>query len=493
MTLTHMTLDEFLHMANGAKRLTIYREVMADRLTPIGIFEQLSVDMQEGTLLESGLHQTEDGRYSYLYFGLMAQLSAQGHQVRQRIGSDIHHLTADPFTVLRQMVADLSCGDLNHELLGMQGAVGFLTYDAVRLLENIPDRHHAEHPLPDLMFNFYHTALIFDHMQQKLLLAKTVDLNTDHVQIYQETQTYLDDLVTKINQPKSGQETLAIQNHSASAPEVTVSDAQFMQYVEQAKEYITAGDVFQIVLSRCFKQSYSAQPFDIYRALRKVSPAPYMFYFPLTQGVMIGASPEKLITVRQGQVEINPIAGTRQRASVEDEANNKNELLTDEKELAEHMMLVDLARNDLGAVCEPGSVQIKELLQVKHFSHVSHLTSVVTGRLQANHDALDALRATFPAGTVSGAPKIRAMQLIDDLENSKRGMYGGALCRLDAQGNFDSCLAIRMAILREGIATIRTGAGIVADSNPESESAETRQKAQGLLDAIALAEGGFTC
>ena len=253
------------------------------------------------------------------------------------------------------------------------------------------------------------------------------------------------------------------------------------------------GDAFQIVLSRSFQQNYQAKPLDIYRALRNVSPAPYMFYFPSDYGILLGASPEKMITVRGSVVEINPIAGTRPRRNPDEEATNAQALLTDEKELAEHRMLVDLARNDLGAVCIPGTVKVTELLQVKHFSHVSHLTSVVTGQLCADKDALDALQATFPAGTVSGAPKIRAMEVIDALETSRRGCYAGALCRLDALGNFDSCIAIRMAVLREGVATVRTGAGIVADSNPAAEAAETRHKAQGILAAIALAEEGLTC
>ena len=216
-----------------------------------------------------------------------------------------------------------------------------------------------------------------------------------------------------------------------------------------------------------------------------------MFYLPINNGVIIGASPEKLIKVRNQQVEINPIAGTRQRTQQSHDEQIAAELLNDKKELAEHMMLVDLARNDLGAVCKPGSVKVKELLQVKHFSHVSHITSVVTGQLQDNLDALDALAAAFPAGTLSGAPKIRAMQIIDELETSKRGIYGGAICRLDYRGNLDSCIAIRMALLTDGMATVRAGAGIVYDSDPKSEANETRQKAQGILDAIAFAQGGL--
>ncbi len=261
-----------------------------------------------------------------------------------------------------------------------------------------------------------------------------------------------------------------------------------MQLVERAKQYIIEGDAFQIVLSRRFTQHYQATPFDIYRALRRISPAPYMFYIPTDDGVIVGASPEKLIKVRHNQVEINPIAGTRPRLQNNQDEIIETELLNNEKEVAEHMMLVDLARNDLGRVCAPKSVQVSDLLKVKHFSHVSHITSTVKGQLRDNMDALDALAAVFPAGTLSGAPKIRAMQIIDELETSKRGLYGGAICRLDHQGNLDSCIAIRMALLQDGKATIRTGAGIVYDSDPKSEANETRQKAQSVLAAIQLAE-----
>lgn len=493
MTLKLMCFEEFSTLAERNNRIAVYREIMADRLTPIAVVEQLQTEMQEGTLLESALHHSDDGRYSYIALGLMAQLTALGNQITQRIGDYATQISGDPFQVLRQMQTEFLCEQPSHDLLRLHGAVGLVTYDAVRLRESIPDRHQATLDTPDLLFNFYHTTLIFDHMQHTLLLAKVVEVNGDLHDIYTSTLDYLQNLVAKISQSISSVDNKYVQKTDAPTVQVDVSDTEFMALVEQAKDYIKAGDAFQIVLSRCFKQPYQTKPLDIYRALRNVSPAPYMFYFPNQYGAILGASPEKMITVRNGLVEINPIAGTRARHSQEDEEKNSQELLKDEKELAEHRMLVDLARNDLGVVCEPGTVQVKDLLQVKHFSHVSHLTSVVTGQLRADKDALDALQATFPAGTVSGAPKIRAMEVIDALETSRRGYYAGAFCRLDALGNFDSCIAIRMAVLRDGIATVRTGAGIVADSNPATEAAETRHKAQGILEAIALAEEGLAC
>ncbi|MFN7097528.1 MAG: anthranilate synthase component I family protein, partial [Gammaproteobacteria bacterium] len=246
----------------------------------------------------------------------------------------------------------------------------------------------------------------------------------------------------------------------------------------------------QVVLSRRFTEKYTVSPFTIYQALCQISPAPYMFFIPLTDRVIIGASPERLIAVNQGTVSINPIAGTRRRDNSKTEQDIEQDLLSDSKEIAEHMMLVDLARNDIGAVCKPGSIVVEELLKVKHFSHISHITSLVTGKLERKYDALDALAHAFPAGTLSGAPKIRAMEIIDELETSRRGLYGGAICRLDYAGNLDTCIAIRMAILKDGIATVRTGGGIVYDSSPLAEADETRHKARNMLETIRIAQYG---
>jgi len=271
--------------------------------------------------------------------------------------------------------------------------------------------------------------------------------------------------------------------------EMDVSDQDFIKMVEEAKKYIINGDAFQIVISRCYQRGYSVAPFEIYKTLRQVSPAPFMFYIPTKNGDILGASPERLIRVQNNKITANPIAGTRKRVGEKADDAITTDLLNDKKEVAEHMMLVDLARNDVGAVAVPGSVHVAELLKVKHYSHISHISSTVTGVLKDEYDALDAFAASFPAGTLSGAPKIRAMQLIDRLETSRRGLYGGAICRFDTAGNFDSCIAIRMAHLNDGIATIRTGAGVVFDSNPAAEANETHQKAHSILAAIAQAHG----
>jgi anthranilate synthase component 1 len=312
----------------------------------------------------------------------------------------------------------------------------------------------------------------------------------DPTQAYEQAQGKIKNLIKKISSFSSVHEMSSSHPLSInSCYESDVSDEAFVQLVEQAQDYIKKGDAFQIVLSRCFKKNYHSKPFDIYRALRQVSPAPYMFYLPLKDRVIVGASPERMVSVYQRQVSINPIAGTRRRLDQEQDQKMEQELLCDEKELAEHRMLVDLARNDLGRVCDIGSIRVEELTKVKHYSHVSHITSIVTGTLAKSYDFLDAFAASFPAGTLSGAPKIRAMQIIDELEHSRRGLYGGAIGRLDGAGNFESCIAIRMASLKDGVATIRTGAGIVHGSNPQAEAEETHQKASSLLAAINFAEG----
>lgn len=486
-----LSLEEFITLSKTADSVAVFREILADRLTTVGIVAALANEMIDGTVLESGMQREKAGRYSFIAFGSRAQFSVKNKVVTQRIGAESTTLKAQPLPALRQLITQMTPAVKTEMLDFTSGIVGYLTYDAVRLFEMIPDRHSHANNLPEIFFNFYQTTLVFDHTQQKLLINMIVDVGSEPEKAYAATHEKIDALVAKIISGVNQDESTAAVEKSVALVDVDLADAEYMLLVERAKQYIVAGDAFQIVLSRCFKKSYTVAPFDIYRALRKVSPSPYMFYFPIENGFVVGASPEKLISVNHGEIIINPIAGTRRRAKDSDDQQIEADLLGDKKEQAEHMMLVDLARNDLGAVCKPGSIKIDELLKVKHFSHVSHITSSVSGQLRDDLDAFDALAAVFPAGTLSGAPKIRAMEIIDELETSRRGMYGGVICRLDYQGNLDSCIAIRMAVLKDGVATVRTGAGIVYDSNPQSEANETRQKAQNVLEAIAFAQENF--
>jgi anthranilate synthase component 1 len=471
-----LAFDEFQVHAKNAKYVAVFQEIPAGILTPVMIYTLLNNEYEaDGVMLED-LHLRECLRYSFMCFDPIATFTMNNDDDRH------------PLTALRDFQSQLSYSTRAEVTDLITGSVGFITYDAVRYFETIPDRHAANSSLPTLLFNFYALSLTFDHEKQTILISTLVKIDADLLQAYNQAQQKIMAIINIFSTTIPAAEPL-IKQKIASPVQVDTSDADFMRIVEKAKDYIIRGDAFQIVLSRCFKRNYSVSPLDIYKTLRQVSSAPFMFYFPTESRVIIGASPERFIRVHNQQITVNPIAGTRKAAAGITNEMIKADLLNNKKELAEHMMLVDLARNDVGAVSNPGSVQISELLQVKHYSHVSHITSTVTGTLQKKYDALDAFAAAFPAGTLSGAPKIRAMQIIDELETSRRGLYGGAICRLDLSGNFDSCIAIRMAILEDGIATIRTGAGIVYDSVPADESQETYQKAQSMLDAIAQAHG----
>jgi anthranilate synthase component 1 len=471
-----LTLAEFQVLAQQAKRIAVFREIPMGSLTPIQSYRLLSKAHGDNGVMLENLHQQESTRYAHLCFDCIASLSLQQGDKQ------------DPMAALRKFQSQFTFATRDSVADLISCAMGLMTYDIVRYFENIPDRHPIDSQLPILLFHFYTLSLTFDHANQSILISKVVAVSDNLEEDFQKAQHTLDDiiqlLVSELPQTDSLQQPTAV-----AQIEVDVSDADFMHKIEKAKQYIVAGDAFQIVLSRCFKRHYSVTPLEIYQTLCQVSPSPFMFYFPTKARVILGASPERMISVIDRQVKANPIAGTRKRVTDSTDAAITADLLSNEKELAEHMMLVDLARNDVGSVSVPGSVVVSEFLKVKHYSHVSHITSTVTGQLQDKYDAYDAFAAAFPAGTLSGAPKIRAMEIIDELEISRRGMYGGAICRIDAKGNFDSCIAIRMALLQDGTATIRVGAGIVYDSNPAAEAQETYQKAQSMLHAIAEAHG----
>jgi anthranilate synthase component 1 len=480
----------FLELARSSKRIAVHRVISAGALTVKHIAESLAAELEEGAIVETGLTQPEKGHYAYFSLRRIGQISVQNDIVTQHTGDKIFTSHEQPFTALRQFLANFSYKSQLQKVPFLHSAVGFMTYDAIRLFENIPDRHQKDETLPEMVFSFYETTVILDNSFKELTVSILVETDGDLKDIYAKAQLKITALMDKIFSYVPGKNSsITSQKPFFSKEKVDIEDTEFVKMVEQAKRYIAAGEAFQIVLSRCFTRNYTVTPLKIYNTLRKISPAPYMFYLPLDTGVIAGASPEKLISVRKREVETHPIAGTRPRIQSENTDKQIEEaLLNDKKEVAEHIMLVDLARNDIGRVCKAGSVKVHEFLKVKHFSHISHITSVVTGKLDENKDALDALKAAFPAGTLSGAPKIRAMEIIDEIETSRRQLYGGAICRIDVQGNLESCIAIRFALLKNNIATVRTGAGIVYDSHPKSEANETKQKAKSILEAIGLAE-----
>lgn len=469
-------MDEFKQHASKASKVAVFEEIPAGNLTPVIIYHLLKQFYQdEGVILEN-LHQDEGPRYAYICFEPMTSLLIP-------YGSQLN-----PLDALRDIKSRLNYSTRQEASHLITKAIGFITYDAASSFENINEFNTHGNTLPLCLFHFFALNITFDYNNKTVLISLIVDVNEQIYAAYIQGKKKIQNII-KLFANSAATLKLSIKKKSLSHIETDISDDDFMQMVKKAKEYIIQGDAFQIVISRRFKRSYTVSPFDIYQTLREVNPAPFMFYFPTESQTIIGASPERLVRVYNNEVIVNPIAGTRKRHGDLSDDDICIDLLNDKKELAEHMMLVDLARNDVGAVSKPGSVKVNELLKIKHYSHISHITSTITGQLQKNKDALEALKSASPAGTLSGAPKIRAMQIIAELEKSPRGLYGGAICRFDLSDNLDSCIAIRMAVLEEGIATIRTGAGIVYDSDPYSEAQETRQKAHGILDAIAKAHG----
>lgn len=365
--------------------------------------------------------------------------------------------------------------------------VGFISYDGVRLFEDIPASHAQDDKIPHSHFRCYRHNITFDHQQGKLVITTVIDTEK---QLYQDGVKQLADIEDLIRQPVKEDRQTA---NNDSIIHADVEDDEFKNMVKIAKSHIKQGDVFQVVLSRQFSKKTTVDAFNIYRSLRFCSPSPYMFYLEGDGYEVIGASPEKLVSVREGVVETRPLAGTRPRLDKGQDQEMEADLLGDEKEIAEHMMLVDLCRNDVGEISKPGTVNVTRLLEIEHFSHVMHISSTVQGLLAEHKDALDAVRASFPAGTLSGAPKIRAMEIIDALETTSRGIYGGVICAFDSKDNVESCIAIRMATMKDGVVSVRTGAGIVHDSDPQSEADETRHKARSVLEAIRLAEEQAPC
>ncbi len=432
--------------------MTITREYPADQLTPVTAFASLA---QKGAcLLESTVTGTDGGRHSFIGIQPVGAFTARGQKSELKTPSGQETFEGDPYKILSEL-----------EIRFGLPAVGFITYDAVRCKENIPARHPDLFNLPDFFFQFYRTSVLFDHERATFTVTAPNDVEID----------------LAIEKMLGGKKLPIFGEKSEIEVDCDLTDAEYCKIVEKAKKHLVAGDVFQVVASRTFKVKTDAEPLQIYRALRQSSPAPYLFFFEFDDFAIAGASPEKIISVQGGIVESTPIAGTcGPKGSIE-------KLLADPKESAEHVMLVDLARNDLGSVCLPGTVKVASFKQPVRFSHLTHIVSRVVGKLDPRFSSLEAFKASFPAGTLTGAPKVRAMEIIDELEMSRRGLYGGSIVCLDGKGNLKSCIAIRMAFIKDGAAYIRAGAGIVLDSDPQKEADETRLKASTVFDALKLA------
>jgi anthranilate synthase component 1 len=429
-------------------------------------------------------------RYSFLGFDPEIIVRSRGNKVTIERGSSKEETDQPMLAVLRRLSGRHIPVRFPELPPFVGGAVGYWSYDAVRWFEKIPDSHHDDIGIDDAVMMFFSRLLVFDHVRHQIHVIANIFTGgqTDGLEV--QYQKAIDDIEAMEARLDDAIEPLP-RRRAPDDPRVrsNLSQQKFEQAVIAAKEYIAAGDIFQAVLSQRFEVGLSAHPFEVYRALRVVNPSPYMFFLNIGDQSIIGASPEMLVRATGRRIEYRPIAGTRPRGATETEdLLLGEEMRADEKEVAEHIMLVDLGRNDLGRVADYGSVDVTDLMIIERYSHVMHLASAIKARLRLGLDRFDALAACFPAGTVSGAPKIRAMEIIDELEPTRRGVYAGAVMYLDYSGNLDSCIAIRTIVTKDGRAYFQAGAGIVADSVPESEYVETVNKARAMLQAIEMAE-----
>ena len=496
----HPSFDEFVALAAGASVVPVYRQLVSDTLTPVSAFCKI----QEGDwsfLFESVVGGERVGRYSFLGSGPFLRFQAQDQKVQRQTvvagqpGPCEERTHPDPLRLLEEELTAYRAPHVPGLPRFCGGAVGYAGYDTVRYVERLPHPPRDDRQLPDLCFAFYDRMVIFDHINKTIAAvahAHVAGARPDELpQRYQEACQRVDRLVERLQQGVADLQLTDIAPFGeVHRPYQSNFEPQaFEAAVARCKEYIKAGDIFQVVLSQRLQTESTARPFDIYRTLRVVNPSPFLFYVKAGPVCLVGSSPEIMVRVEDDRVTIRPLAGTRRRGQTEEEDQAlAAELLADPKERAEHIMLVDLGRNDIGRVARYGTVQLQDVLTVERYSHVMHLCSTVTGRLQPGKTAFDALRACLPAGTLSGAPKVRAMEIIDELEPHRRGPYGGAVGYVDFSGNMDTCIALRTIVLKGQTVYVQAGAGIVADSVPEREREETLNKARGLLQALDMAE-----
>lgn len=485
---------EFASRAKRGNLVAVYREILADMDTPVSAFRKISGG-RYAFLLESVEGGERVARYSFLGSDpfCVIRIKGSGVTVLEDGQEHTHQLAGnwDPLDLLKDHLSRYKWVGGEDLPTFCGGAVGYIGYDTVRFFEDIPDSNPDDASFDDGVFMITDSLLVFDHVRHRVKVVVNARVDGDPDGAYELATARIEELIRRLQAP------LAVPQPpepSGSSLQITpnVSREQFEEAVTNCKEYIRAGDVIQVVLSQRLRAPVKSHPFDIYRALRSLNPSPYMYYLKLDDVDVVGSSPEILVRLEDGVVTTRPIAGTRPRGrSQEEDKELQQELLADEKEKAEHIMLVDLGRNDLGRVSQPGSVKVDDLMSVERYSHVMHIVSNVTGSLGAGFDEYDVLRATFPAGTVSGAPKIRAMQIIDELETTRRGPYAGALGYIAFSGDMDMAITIRTIFVRDNIATVQAGAGIVADSVPEKEYQECMNKARALLRALDVAESGL--
>lgn len=491
------TLEDFREAAKSGNTIPVYRSILADMETPVSAFYKLMPD-NYAFLLESVEGGENVARYSFLGSQPSVLFHSKGHQVTIEYlekGETVVQEYEDPLRALEELMQNYRPVDTEELPKFHGGAVGYMSYDMVRFVEELPDNTEDDLQLPDCFFMIAETILIFDHVNHQIKVVANAHIDGDVDAAYANALSKIEALVEKLTAAsethlrKNSDEQ---QEQSDKIPQSNFTKSDYETVVKRAKEYVAAGDIIQVVPSQRFSCPVSVDSFEVYRALRVINPSPYMYYLKLDGFDIVGASPEMMVRVEDGIVQTVPIAGTRPRGTTTEEDQELEQmLLADPKERAEHVMLVDLGRNDLGRVCEYHTVEVTDLMIVERFSHVMHIVSHVTGRLREDLTAFDVLRACLPAGTLSGAPKIRAMEIIDELEPTRRATYGGTVGYFSFSGSADTAITIRTAVIKDNTAYVQAGGGVVADSVPETEYYETLSKARAMLSAIALAEQGF--
>jgi anthranilate synthase component I len=494
------TFAEFKRLAQHGNVVPVYRTIVADLLSPVSAYLKLAPTSARASathpytfLLESVEGGEHVGRYTFFGVDPFQVVSSRGRQITLERGTRRTHEEGNIFDYLRRMGARYRSVAVPGLPPFTAGAVGYLSYETVRMLEHLPARVPPDVDLDDAVFMYFSNLVAFDHVQHRLFLISNVLTEEGHGGLktkYDAAVRHLERMERQLKQPLQLPRFQRPRGALRAQPNMTPQNYQAM--VERGKEYIRAGDVFQVVLSMRLKVPVRVPSFEIYRALRVVNPSPYMYYLRMGASTVLGSSPEMLVKVSGKHVEYRPIAGTAPRGRTEEEdTRNEQELRANEKERAEHIMLVDLGRNDIGRVCEFSSVHPRDVMFVERYSHVMHLVSSLEGKLRPDADSYAALAACFPAGTLSGAPKVRAMEIIDELEPTRRGLYGGSVLYLDFSGNLNSCIVIRTVLVRDKIAYLQAGAGIVADSVPAREYQESMNKASAMLKAFDMAEKGL--
>ena len=492
--------ETFQTYAVQGNLVPVYREMLADRLTPVSAYERLTANLPAGTfsfLLESVEGGERIGRYSSLGSDPALIFRTKGRTVTLTENGVTRSETipkgSDPLTLLRDLLRRYTYVPNENLPRFCGGAVGFFGYDVVRFFEELPDNNPDELNVDDACFVFTDTLIIFDHVRHRLKAVCNAHITEGNAeQAYENAVAKVEALITLLQRGTEFSPPAETRIPKPITLQSCFPREEYEASVERCRQYILAGDAFQIVLSQRFRVDFSVPPFDVYRALRSVNPSPYMYYLDFGGRKIIGTSPEILVTVEGDTVRVRPIAGTRPRGgNMEEDTQLETELLADEKERAEHIMLVDLGRNDIGRVCEYGTVSVDELMIIERYSHVMHIVSNVTGKLAKGRDEFDVLRACFPAGTVSGAPKVRAMQIIDQEEPTRRGFYAGSVGYFSYTGDMDMAITIRTMMVDGQTAWLQAGGGLVADSAPANEYQECLNKSRALLNAIELAEQGL--